>query len=96
MCFCALLSTIAFLILSYNSNAKTNTKFLMKKLFLPALLVAMCLGASAQTRLDLGSRPKLRQMRMEQAKPADSEYSKFASKLKTLMNVNPGHALAIF
>ena len=95
MCFCALLSKIAFLILFYNSNAKTNTKFLMKKLFLPALLVAMCLGASAQTRLDLGSRAKLRQMRMEQAKPADSEYSKYASKLKTLMNVNPDHALAI-
>ena len=66
----------------------------MKKFYLSALLVAMTFGAGAQTKLDLGSRAQLRQLRMEQ-KDSGSEYAKYSTKLKSIMHVNPDHALAI-
>ena len=66
----------------------------MKKFYLSALLVAMTLGAGAQTKLDLGSRAQLRQLRMEQ-KDSSNEYAQYSTKLKSIMHVNPDHALAI-
>ena len=66
----------------------------MKKFYLSALLVAMTFGAGAQTKLDLGSRAQLRQLRMEQ-KGSSNEYAQYSTKLKSIMHVNPDHALAI-